>query len=339
MKKLLSITVSAILLIAAAATMFVSCKKELREISHNTEKTSEKTEAQLVYGKIVKFREAREAYHANAKTDNGYVSPSEARSILDGAINYEFSDVNRYLEDTELDTLRYTAPAVNGEGLVAVNDLVDIYDQFASNITNRPYSSNCFMVKYPTNSNRDGDVEIVFTRGNPSNPPTPPIPLLDYFGETDNWIWGFDQGKCIYGGVGDAAQELTKKCNAMLVTGFENDSVTNYYGHMYDVDYADKTYDSLQSGIQGLDYWLFHAENVPNVSTYCIPYDEMNLYLRSIYGAVIRETGCYHYSYEHHSPIRVVEILCQNDPINNRDDYYNISHKAHLTYYKLGLSE
>ena len=132
MKKLLSITFSAVLIVSVAATAFVSCKKETKGIVYNTYQISEKTEAQLVYENIVKFREARKAYHSNAKAENGYVSPSEARSILDGAINYEFSNMNRYLKDTKIDTLRYTAPTTNAEGNVSVNDLIDIYDMFVN---------------------------------------------------------------------------------------------------------------------------------------------------------------------------------------------------------------
>ena len=110
MNKLFSITISAVLLTSLAATILVSCKKDTQEIEQRNSLISGKTEAQRVYEKIIKFHEACEAYHTKAKTDNGYVSPSEARSILDAAINYEFSYVNRHLEDTQLDTLRYSAP-------------------------------------------------------------------------------------------------------------------------------------------------------------------------------------------------------------------------------------
>lgn len=340
MKKLLSLTISAVLLTALAATVFVSCKKNFQEIAQGENQISEKTEAQQVYEKIMTFREAREAYHADAKTDNGYVSLAEARSILDGAINYEFSDVKRRLEDTYLDTLRYAAPATNGDGLVAVNDLVDIYDKFTANIAGDPNSVNCFMIKYPMNYVKNNDIEIVFTRGNPPTPPIPPIPGLNYFDVNDNWIWSGDQGKCIIGGTSDATIELTNKCNAMIAVA-EHDSVVNYYGHVYDVDYELKTYDSLQSDITGLDYWLFHAEYLTSIEAaeYCISYDYMNLYLLSLYRSVIRETGCYHYSTDHNSPIRIVLITDSINKVDNRDDFFNISHNTLLTFYKLGFSE
>ena len=335
MKKTLSLIISAVLLTALSIIVFISCKKEIREIAYNTNQNFEKTEAQQVYEKIMTFREAREAYHADAKTNNGLVSLAEARSILDGAINYEFSDVKRRLEDTNLDTLRYAAPATNGEGLVAVNDLVDIYDKFAANIAGDPNSVNCFMIKYPMNYVKNNDIEIVFTRGNPPTPPIPPIPGLNYFDVTDNWIWAYGLGKCDHYENSDAANELTIRCNAMLASA-ENDSVVNYYGYMYEAEYENKTYDSLQSDITGLDYWLFHAEEVYDMSTYCITYEYMNLYLLSIYRTVIRETGCYHYSPLYNSPIREIQIYPENYPVNT---YNNISHNAKLTYYKLGFAE
>lgn len=343
MNKLLSLTISATLLMAVATAVFVSCKKDMREVAF-TNQISEKTEAQQVYEKIIKFREAREAYHSGAKTDNGYVSPSEARSILDGVINYEFSDVNRHLEETRLDTIRYAAPVTNGDGNVAVNDLIGIYDEFAADISNNINSVNYFMILYPTSNTRSADVEIVFTRG--IQPPHPePIPDLDYFDEDDNWIWGMGNGKCDGSyGFSDAAQELTNKSNAMLShrTRDDNDTI-NPNMLTYDIDYEIKTYDSLQSIVNGVDYWLFHAENVMDdvVSYYCITYDYLNLYLRNIYGAVINHHGCYHYSIRYHSPIRNVLIGEEAEKVDNSKDhdYYNISHKAALLFYKAGLPD
>lgn len=340
MKKILTITLSAALLIAATAIILVSCKKDIKNFEFDNKQAEAKTEAQLVYEKIVKFREAREAYHSNTRTDNGFVSTSEARSILDAAINYEFSDISRYLEDTELDTLRYTAPATNADGNVAVNDLIDIYDKFSSNIGNDNNSVNYFMIIYPQGNTRNDDIEIVFNRSN-YIPPTPPQPHynLDYFGEDDNWIWGGDNGKCDIGGYSDAAQELTKKCQAMLARANHRnygDTAINVSIHsIYDVEHDKKYYYDLQSNVNGLEYWLFHAENVPAnlVSSYCITYDYMNLYLISLYKTMIASSGCFHYSPNHNSPIR--EVLISDD--NNGSNLKNIWHLAELTYYKIGL--
>ncbi len=337
MKKLLSITISAALLTALATTVFISCKKNLHEIAQGNSQTTEKTEAQQVYEKIMKFRDAREAYHAEEKTDNGYVSPSEARSILDGAINYEFSNMNRYLEDTELDTLRYAAPQTNSEGNVAINDLIDIYDSFALSIENDKNSVNYFMINYPQNNMRNEDVEIIFTRGVPGD--TEPIPDLDYFAEGENWIWGGGNGNCAHTIFeGDAATKLTEKCHAMLNpnrTRTDGDTI-NPYNSIYDVDYAYINYNDLQSLVNGLDYWLFHAENLTpeEVSEYCISYNYLNLYLRNLHGAVISRNGCLHYSTNHHSPIREIVIHCAD---NDGESLKDIWHYAEMTYYKYGL--
>lgn len=336
MNKLLSLTISAILLMAVATAVFVSCKKDMREVAF-TNQISEKTEAQQVYEKIIKFREAREAYHSEAKTDNGYVSPSEARSILDGAINYEFSCVNRYLEDTKLDTLRYDAPQTNSEGNIAINDLIDIYDSFALSIENDKNSVNYFMINYPQNNIRNEDVEIIFTRGVPGD--TEPIPDLDYFAEGENWIWGGGNGNCAHTIFeGDAATKLTEKCQAMLNpnrTGTDGDTI-NPYNSIYDVDYDCKNYKDLQSLVNGLDYWLFHAENLTpdEASEYCVSYDYLNLYMRNLHAAVISPNGCLHYSTNHHSPIREIIIHWAD---NGRAGLKDIWHFAEMTYYKYGL--
>lgn len=340
MKQFLSLTISAVLLAVLATTILVSCKKDMQKVACIANQISNKTEAQSVYEKIMKFRDAREAYHTDAKTDNGYVSPSEARSILDGTINYEFSSVNRYLDNTRLDTLRFAAPVTNNDGLVAVNDLIDIYDRFVASIGVNTNVVNFFMVLYPLDNTRDSDVEIIFKRGNtPPTPPTPPTPhySLDYFDDTDNWMWPRNNGKCLTGGNSDAAQELSQKCQAMLSPRMMRDDIdTNSCNPwIYDLDIELKTYDSVQSFVEGVDYWLFHDENLTpaEASGYCITYDYLNLYLQNLYHYAISANGRYHYSLRYNSPVREIEI--QNGD-NNGYPLTDIWHNATLTFYKLG---
>ena len=333
-----TILLSALLLIAVSATIFVSCRKDLHEVALNNNNSIEKAEAQLVYEKIMKFREASEHYQADMRSDNGFVSPMEARVILDGAINYEFSDMNRTLKDTELDTLRYPAPATNEEGDVAVNELIKIYERVVANIGNDINNVNYFMILYPMANSRSSEVEVVFTRG--IQPPTPePIPYLNYFAEGENWIWNYDNGRCDLGGYSDAAQELSRKCHALLHPNDTRDIVDtmNVNGHMmYDVEYFDIYYNDLESFVHGLDYWLFHAENVSveDENSYCLSYDNLNLYLRNINSALIRNNGCYHYSPTFHSPIREINIKGLSTCAGS---LYNINHYAHSYYYKIGL--
>lgn len=337
-----TILLSALLLIAVSTTIFVSCKKNLHEVALNNNTSIEKTEAQLVYEKIMKFRKACELYQADMRSDNGFVSSMEARIILDGAINYELSDINRTLKDTELDTLRYPAPATNEKGNVAVNELINIYEKVVANIGNDINNVNCFMILYPMANSRSSEVEVVFTRG--IQPPTPePLPYLNYFAEGENWIWYFDNGRCDVGGYSDAAQELSRKCNALLNPNVTRDLVDTMNViintcMMYDVEYLDIYYNDLESIVPGLDYWLFHAENVPgeDVASYCISYDYLNLYLRNLNSALIRNNGCHHYSPTHHSPIREIDIegIATND---ESFSLFNINHYAHCYYYKIGL--
>ena len=333
-----TILLSALLLIAVSATIFVSCRKDLHEVALNNNNSIEKAEAQLVYEKIMKVREACEHYQADMRSDNGFVSPMEARIILDGAINYEFSDMNRTLKDTELDTLRYPAPATNEEGDVAVNELIKIYERVVANIGNDINNVNYFMILYPMANSRSSEVEVVFTRG--IQPPTPePIPYLNYFAEGENWIWNYDNGRCDLGGYSDAAQELSRKCHALLHPNDTRDIVDtmNVNGHMmYDVEYFDIYYNDLESFVHGLDYWLFHAENVSveDENSYCLSYDNLNLYLRNINSALIRNNGCYHYSPTFHSPIREINIKGLSTCAGS---LYNINHYAHSYYYKIGL--
>ena len=57
-----TILLSALLLIAVSATIFVSCRKDLHEVALNNNNSIEKAEAQLVYEKIMKHDCKRRAF-------------------------------------------------------------------------------------------------------------------------------------------------------------------------------------------------------------------------------------------------------------------------------------
>lgn len=344
-----TIAVTAVL-ITTAATIFVSCKKDNDETFTQNRQTEVKSEAQVVYEKVKRFESLRKSYHSNSRGDNGTVPVSEARLILDASINYEYSDISRYLEDKDTDTLCYTAPTVNSQGEVALNDLIDIYDRFSSDIEKMENTVNLFMVTFPDANTRNNNIEIVYTRGIPTPTPTPtPTPgvHISYpFGSDEDWIWGMDNGRCDIGGYSDAAQELTKKLANATSGGTRGNSIPAQpmpYDSAYmnpimiwDVEYVD-IFSTEKMNTEGCDeYWLFYAENVPigDISTYCIDNLYLNCYYRSAKELVLSETGCYHYSPILNSPYREVEIKWHEDTVNNI--YSNLYHYAHVYYYKLG---
>lgn len=337
-----TIAVTAVL-ITTAATIFVSCKKDNDETFTQNRQTEVKSEAQVVYEKVKRFESLRKSYHSNSRSDNGTVPVSEARLILDASINYEYSDVNRYLEDRDLDTLYYTAPFVNSQGEVALNDLIDIYDRFSSDIEKMENTVNLFMVTFSDANTRSNNIEIVYTRGTPTPTPTPvPTPNVpNYpFGDDEDWIWGMDNGRCDIGGYSDAAQELTKKFANTTRGGQIGVADTAQIKPMiWDMEYDDIWATEKLNDEDCSTYWLFYVENVPieDISSYCIENFELNCYYRSICRYVVSETGCFHYSPNLNSPYREVEIKWHEEKLN--DEYSNLQHYAYIYYYKIGFAQ
>ena len=338
-----TIAVTAVL-ITTAATIFVSCKKDNDETFTQNRQTEVKSEAQVVYEKVKRFESLRKSYHSNSRGDNGTVPVSEARLILDASINYEYSDVNRYLEDRDLDTLYYTAPFVNSQGEVALNDLIDIYDRFSSDIEKMENTVNLFMVTFPDANTRSNNIEIVYTRGTPTPTPTPvPTPNVpNYpFGDDEDWIWGMDNGRCDIGGYSDAAQELTKKFANTTRGGQIGVADTAQIKPMiWDMEYDDVWATEKLNDEDCSTYWLFYAENVPieDISSYCIENFELNCYYRSICRYVVSETGCFHYSPNLNSPYREIVINWDYERVALAG-YCNLYHYAYITYYKIGSAQ
>ena len=323
MKKTAKTIIAVVTVMAEISLIFLSCEKELH---NNGKPNANSSEAREVYEKIKRFQQVRDSYHANLKTGNEKITTEEARSLLDAVINYEFTDVTRFLTDTDIDTLYYMAPAADADGKVALSDLVELYDEFASDIESQRGSVNYFMVIYPQDGEKD-NVKIVYTRGmyDPSNDSTSLAPYP--FDEDDNWYACCDLGKCD-GSVGysDATQELTKKFP---------DTCNGYYQIIWDMEYLIVNYDSIPNNSGCSTYWLFYADSIPLDSLVCIPYYEMNCYWRSINRNVVLPSGIFHYSPILNSPYRTLTIGCKIDNI----DYTNLvklSHYAHIKYYKTG---
>lgn len=345
MKALTKTIAVATLLIVTASTIFVSCKKDNDETLTQNRQTEMKSEAQVIYEMVKKFESLRESYHSNSRSDNGTVPVSEARLILDASINYEYSDVNRYLEDRDMDTLYYTAPAINSQGEVALNDLIDIYDRFSSDIEKMENSVNLFMVTFPDANTRSSNVEIVYTRGTPNPTPTPiPTPgvLPNYpFGDDEDWIWGMDNGRCDIGGYSDAAQELTKKFANTTRGGQIGVADTAQIKPMiWDMEYDDILATEKLNEEDCSTYWLFYRENVPedSISSNCIENIDLNCFCRSINRYVVPETGCFHYSPNLNSPYREIVINWDYKQAELAG-YYNLYHYAYITYYKIGSAQ
>ena len=321
MKKTAKTIIAVVTVMAAISLIFLSCEKEI----HNNPNANS-SEAKEIFEKIKRFQQVRDSYHANLKTGNEKITKEEARSMLDAVINYEFTDVTRFLTDTDIDTLYYMAPAADADGKVALSDLIELYDEFASDIESQSGSVNYFMVIYPQDSEKD-NVKIVYTRGIYDTPHDSTAIAPYPFDEDDNWYACCDLGKCD-GSVGysDAAQELTKKFR---------DTCNGYYQIIWDMEYLIVNYDSIPNNSGCSTYWLFCADSIPLGSLVCIPYYEMNCYWRSINSNVVSPSGIFHYSPILNSPYRTLIIDYDIDNIDHTN-LEKISHYAYIIYYKTG---
>lgn len=323
MKTTVKTIIAVVTVMAAISLFFLSCEKE----SHNNSNSNaNSSEAREIFEKIKRFQQVRDSYHANLKTGNEKITKEEARSMLDAVINYEFTDVTRFLTDTDIDTLYYMAPAADADGKVALSDLIELYDEFASDIESQSGSVNYFMVIYPQDSEKD-NVKIVYTRGIYDTPHDSTAIAPYPFDEDDNWYACCDLGKCD-GSVGysDAAQELTKKFR---------DTCNGYYQIIWDMEYLIVNYDSIPNNSGCSTYWLFCADSIPWDSLVCIPYYEMNCYWRSINRNVVLPNGIFHYSPNLNSPYRTLTIDYDIAPISFTN-LQKIYHYAHIIYYKTG---
>ena len=334
MKALIKTFAVVAILMTTAATIFVSCKKDNDETLTPNRQTEMKSDAQVVYEKVKKFESLRKSYHSNSRSDNGSVTVSEARLILDASINYEYSDVNRCLDDRDLDTLYYTAPVVNSQGEVALNDIIEIYDRFSSDIEEMGNTVNMFMVTFhDANTRSNRNVEIVYTRGTPSPTPTPtqtPGILPNYpFGPDEDYIWY------------EAAQKLTEKI-AQLTNNRSGSNKVVYdtaqiKPMIWDMEYKYRYAEELPNIESCSEYWLFMERNVTpeEASSWYIDNVDLNCFFRNILHYVINDTGCFHYSPILNSPYREVMIGWNNSNPNN-GNLIDIFHYAYITYYKVG---
>ena len=321
MRKRRSLLIAVMVIAATAATLFVGCKKEKDEAATN----ADRSEAQALLNRIEAFQTLRDAVNSGEKAD-GSMTVEEMRQALDLVSNYEHSEHMTYCENTVLDTLHVTMPAVDGEGYVSNADVVATYNAFETALEKCMLGVNdgmnvpsYFSIVMPNGETKDGsDINVVFSRGVPSNDSLVAYP--GPFGEDDDWYWGEDRGKCdgtCYGS--DAADQLS------LRFAFDNTPPgPGWILALSNVEYVEyiaipTLYTSWNPYVyyedtnpEGCsDHWLFAYRvtfddpgDIP-----CIGHDEWNCYWRNIRRLICLPSGPLHYSPTYHSPYNQCQII------------------------------
>lgn len=285
------------IVVAAAATILVGCKKEKDE---TTEKAN--TEATALLDRIHAFQQLRDAVNSGLKTD-GTMTVEEMWQTLDLVSNYEHSKHQIPCRNKTIDTIRIAMPAVVN-GSVAEADVVAAYEEFETCLQKRMDAATdgrntprFFSILMPETDAKDGDITIVFTKGEA-------VRSVDFvrndtvgvFEEDDNYIWGLNLGHCISSsGAFDAmdAADALSQVFQYSSGGFTTVSRVEYAG--YAPSYINNNYTiHYDNTIQCADKWLFY-DNSGSSTEPCVDYEEMNCYYFSIYDNIASSTAPLHY--------------------------------------------
>ena len=291
MRKRKSLLIAVMVIAATAATLFVGCKKEKDEAAA----TANRSEAQALLNRIEAFQTLRDAVNFGAKAD-GSMTVEEMRQALDLVSNYEHSEHMTYCLNTVLDTLHVAMPVVDGEGRVSETDVVATYNAFETALEKCMLGVNdgmdvpsYFSIVMPQISAKDdGDIDIVFTRGE-SDTDYNEVP--DPFEEGDDFVWGLSLGYCNPSGPFNCTTDATKELSKLFK--FRPDAQHQGLDYViYDVEYVGYCAYDDSFGLPGYIYhqdttitcadrWLFcvFGEYDPEP---CIGYEEMNCYYHSI---------------------------------------------------------
>lgn len=310
MKKFSKYFVAAAIVVAATAAVLVGCKKEKDEPNGN----GRQSEAAVLVNRINNFLEMRDALKAGTKS-SGSMTVEEMRQILDLTTNYEHSNHMTYCLNTVLDTMYFAMPRIDVNGCVSEADVVKVYDAFEVELEKKMLAVNdamdipsYFSIVMPEIETKDGDIRIIFSRGEASDEEDGLGPAGP-FGIGDCYKWGMGLGHCPPDSTArrtDAAMELSRLFkfdrSAMgndYVLLLSNVEYVTYTPYAY--PYGNMTYWEPTVTPSCADRWLYcicgEFEEEP-----CICWEELNCYYYNVNQFVVHENGPLHNSPIYNSP-------------------------------------
>ena len=306
MKKMYKTVVMATLVVMTVAAILVGCKKEKNE---NTTAKANNSEASALLHRIEAFQALRDAVNAGAKTD-GSMTVEEMRQILDLTTNYEHSEHMAYCENTILDTLHVTMPAIDGEGNVSESDVVATYNAFEMALERcmtaandgRDVPSTFSIVMPEVGAKDDEDIDIVFVRGTESTErgTTSDGPF------SKDWFWGKGLGLCkpnpFNTDEGDATTRLTPYFAFHPDPQHQGQTyiLSNVIHTVYRpcqqlVPYITSIY-YVDTLMDCADTWLYCLLTNDILDDRCLFYDDLNCYYESIMRNIVAPGAPLHFA-------------------------------------------
>lgn len=303
MKRFTKTLVAAIMIVATGAVIMVGCKKEesaqMKSDVAQTEQNMSPEEQ-----KVLDFLADYDAMKQGMKAEGEPVCPEDARWYIETVMNYCHGFSHELLSNMRMDTVRVAMPKTDEEGQIAYSDLMTTYcnavaavrEQYKSiDMEGKTLQFVMMSIENGTAKNGSDDLVILMNTGSnngsngvgTSTPPSSPW-YAGPFGEWDEWIWGMNKGKCMGTNVGfDAADILT-----MAIGHYDTIHWAEYvpcYGcHPYFI--VEPTVVATYPG-NANSTWPFFASGLTwdEVQTYCIPWDDMNMYYEEILQATHTE--------------------------------------------------
>ena len=274
MKKNIALTI--VFLAALAAAFIVSCKKEKQDINSKNGIVSGSTgEIDNMDDYLNLFRNKLNSASNSKET----ITLDQAQRDLGNLLNFDFGDANYPTNIYQKDTILINLPLVDGK--VCLGDLAKTYQEARKGIietftnTDLPEKSILAIfcsIKQPLRDNPDAEVQLILlTRG-----VDPGLLIKISIDTTDNWLVGYEQGKCDGTCVGDDHATIIGKV-------FRNNRppVDCVNGRLYYTDYQygcfnGTEYPATGPGSEYCGYMLW-------VGTYdelgdCVEYPEMQYY-------------------------------------------------------------
>lgn len=317
MKEIAKHLVVLLLAFATMTCLFFGCNKEKNE---NTIDPNQ-VKASAMMKRINDFQELRDAINSGVKS-SGVMTVEEMRQAIDVTFNYEHSEHMTYCDHTILDTFYIAMPNVDENGNVTEMDAVNTYNAFETELERLMLSVNdgmntpsCFSIIMPnTGAKDDGEIKIVFTRGQQGDQTQQALPEMFASGPGLCLYWGYGLGCCnsvnpIICQFDDATDFLSQLfqfsetppgpsytlilCNVEYVTYTAYDYPYNSFGWVY---WEPTTPPSCA------DHWLYVAYGEYDTEP-CICWDELGCYYSTVSQHVAdSENGELYFSPTYHSP-------------------------------------
>lgn len=342
MKRVTKILFAAILAAATYAAIMVGCKKE--EIANrNGVGTYPSQLMSASEEKVLDFLADINSTKRGMKVDGEALCLEDFLWYCETTVNYCYGFPDEIICDIRMDTIRVALPKYNKDGNFEYNDALEFYSKMV-NALREAYTSIDIKDKtlqfvmmsiesYNAKDNPD-DLVIIMNVGSNSNENSPGSSSPDQpwyvglFNKDDNWIWGFQLGKCDSTVLeSDASDQLTL---AIANYDFAHGSLSNPCENCHPYFLVGPNIEEMYVG-NADSIWPFYDSglSLDETMTRCIPGEELEMYYENIMlntHTESMETNPFGY-YGYYETV-VIDMIF--GPLNY--DNYQILHRVYVLY-------